>query len=115
MICTRIIRVGIHADAGVGSVRVWAPFPVSAVRIINASAAAGAHEATCLVLSSSLFQNEEFALLTVTVPAVIVPQDVTMRFHTPIIVNGMFDLSIKLFDGTVPGQDILLAIVMEFS
>ncbi len=113
--CTRIIRVGIHADSGVGSFNLWVPFPVSKVRILNASAAAAAHEATCLVCSSNLFHNEEFALLTVTVPAVIVAQHVTMHFHTPITVNGMFDLRIQLFDGTLPAQNVLVTIALEFS
>ncbi len=112
---TRIVRCGIHADAGVGTFRLWIPFPVSRVRILNASVAAAVPEATCLVCSSSLFQNEEFALLTVAVPAVVIAQKVTMNFHTPIIVTGMFDLKIQLFDGTIPDQDCLVSLVMEFS
>ena len=98
-----------------GTYQVWVPFPVSSVRILNATAAAANPEATCLVVSSSLFQNEEFAMVTVGVPAVVIPQHVNMTFETPMTINGMYDMRIQLFDGTLPQQAILVTVVIQFS
>ncbi len=113
--CTRIIRAGVHADAGVGTFQLWVPFPVKSVRILNVTAAAANPEATCLVLSSSLFRDEEFAMVTVAVPAIVIPQHVTMAFETPATVNGQYDLRLQLFDRTVPDQDVLVTVVMQFT
>ncbi len=113
--CTRIIRAGVRADAGVGTFQIWVPFPVKSVRIINATAAAANPEGTCLVLSSSLFLNEDFGMVTVAVPAIVFPQHVTMSYETPVTVNGQYDLRIQLFDRTVPQQAILVTVVMQFS
>ncbi len=71
-----MIRAGVYADAGVGTFQVWVPFPVKFVRIINATAAAANPAATCL------------GMVTVAVPAFVIPQHVIVSYEKPITVNG---------------------------
>jgi hypothetical protein len=113
-ICTKIIRAGVPAGTGTGAFRLTVPFPVGRVRILSGSASSGAAGTQLLICQSSLFQNNDFAMVTSNALPLIIRQDTVMDFHTSSIINGVFDVRISYFDGTFPAAETLLGFVMQF-